>query len=226
MYIVFIRTVLLFVLIIAVMRIMGKRQIGQLQPAELVVTILLSEVAATPMQDTDMPLVNSVIALMLLTGLELLLSFASLKSAKIRTLLQGNSVVIVRNGCLQYEEIKRLRYTVDDILEAMRQKDVFDITEVEFAVAETNGSLSVFLKPDCRGVTTGDLHCVPEDKGVPTAVIADGAVIEEGLQECGMTQAQLLAVLKEKKLSREEVLLLSVNGAGEITVLGKDGKKC
>ena len=109
MFSLFVRTLLFFALIIVVMRLMGKRQIGQLQPAELVVTILLSEVAATPMLDRDIPLLHSLVTLMLLTGFELLLSFLSMKSAKVRTVLQGNSVVIIRNGVIDYAQIKKLR---------------------------------------------------------------------------------------------------------------------
>ncbi len=224
MYTVLVRTVFLFFVIIAVMRLMGKRQIGQLQPAELVVTILLSEVAAEPMLNTDMPLLYSVVTLMLLTGIELLISFVSLKSTKMRTILQGNSVVIVRNGVVLYEEITKLRYTVDDILEALRQKDVFDISEVEFAVAETNGSLSVYLKPPFRTATAQDVGNVPEDDGVPVAVVADGEFVQNGLKESGMTEKRLLSVLKKRKMQKKDVLLMTINGAGRIILFGKDGK--
>ena len=224
MYIVLIRTVLLFVVIIAVMRLMGKRQIGQLQPAELVVTILLSEVAATPMQDTDMPLLYSFVSLMLLTGFELLLSFLALKSTKMRTLLQGNSVMIIRNGEIQYEQIRKLRYTIDDILESLRQKDVFDISEVEFAVAETNGNLSVFLKPPFRTFTTGDAKCIPADNGVPSAVVVDGELLQSGLQASGMNEKKIDEILKRKKTDCRDVLLMTVDGAGNCRIYGKDGK--
>lgn len=208
------------------MRLMGKRQIGQLQPAELVVTILLSEVAATPMQDNDIPLLHSLVSLMLLTGFELLLSFLSLKNSKIRTVLQGNSVVLIRNGVIDYEQIKKLRYTLDDILEALRQKDVFDIEEVEFAVAETNGSLSVFLKPQYRAPTTADLQCIPTDNGVPTTLIADGEVLPTGLQESGISERKLQKVLRHKNKTVNDVLLLTVDGAGHFVLFGKDGKRC
>ena len=223
---VFVRTAFLFAVIIVVMRLMGKRQIGQLQPAELVVTILLSEVAAAPMVDKDIPLVYSLTALMLLTGFELLLSFLALKNAKIRTVLQGNSVVLIRNGEIDYEQSKKLRYTLDDILEALRQKDVFDISEVDFAVAETNGSLSVYLKPQYRTPTTADLKCIPRDNGIPCTLIADGEILPDGLRESGISQRKVDQFLQSKKKTPQEILLLTVDGEGKFVAFGKDGKQC
>lgn len=226
MHTIFIRTAFLFFVIIVVMRLMGKRQIGQLQPAELVVTILLSEVAAAPMVDRDIPLLYSLSSLMLLTGVELLLSFLALKNARIRTILQGNSVVLIRNGVINLEQCKKLRYTLDDILEALRQKDVFDISEVEFAVAETNGSLSVYLKPQYRNPTNGDLDCTPRDSGIPCTLIADGELLQEGLQESSVSQQQINKYLKSKKKSINDVLLLTVDGDGNFVLFGKDGRLC
>ena len=150
MLICFIRTLILFVVIIFGLRLMGKRQIGQLQPAELVITILLSEIAATPMQDNDISMLNSVVAIMILVSLEIIMSAISLKSMSFRGLLQGNSIVIIKDGVIDPGQMKRLRFTLDDLLEALRQKDVFDIEEVEYAVVETNGTLSVLLKPCYR----------------------------------------------------------------------------
>ncbi len=226
MFTVFVRTALLFAIIIFVMRLMGKRQIGQLQPAELVVTILLSEVAAAPMVDKDIPLLYSLTALMLLTGVELLLSFLSLKSAKFRTILQGHSVLLIRNGVIDYAQCKNLRYTLDDILEALRQKDVFDISEVEFAVAETNGSLSVYLKPQYRTPTAEDLDCVPRDTGIPCALIADGEILWDALQENGVSRRSLELYLQSKKKQPQDILLLTVDGKGKFNAFGKDGRLC
>ncbi len=223
---VFVRTTFLFIVIIVVVRLMGKRQIGQLQPAELVVTILLSEVAAAPMVDGDIPLLHSLTALMLLTGFELLLSFLALKNAKVRTVLQGNSVVLIRNGVIDYAQCKKLRYTLDDILEALRQKDVFDISEVEFAVAETNGSLSVYMKPEFRAPTTADLQCIPRDGGIPCTLIADGEILPDGLRESGISQRKMEHFLQKKKKSVQEILLLTVDGEGKFVAFGKDGKLC
>ncbi len=226
MFTVFFRTVLLFAVIILVMRVMGKRQIGQLQPAELVVTILLSEVAATPMTDRNIPLLYSFISLMLLTGFELLLSFVALKNSKVRTILQGNSVEIIRNGNIDYAQIRKLRYSMDDILEALRQKDIFDISEVEYAVAETNGNLSILLKGDYRTPNAKELQVKIKDGGVPKTVIVDGELLQSGLQESELTREQVILKLKKKKMTVDQVLLMTVDACGQTVIFGKDGKQC
>ena len=143
-----IRTVILYLLVIAAVRLMGKRQIGQMQPTELVVTILLSEIAAVPMQDTETPLLNSVIAVLLLAAFEIIQSAVSLKSRKFRRLFDGSPAVIVSNGEADIKKMRKLRLTADDLSSALRQKDIFDINEVLFAVVETNGTLSVCKKPE------------------------------------------------------------------------------
>ena len=143
----FFRTVILLIIIVIAVRIMGKRQIGQLQPAELVVTILLSEIAATPMQDNDIPMLNSVVAILVLVALEIIMSALSLKSIKIRGVLQGNSVILIKDGEIQQNQMKRLRFTLDDLLEALRQKDVFDVSLLStYAIAVF---LTLYQPPGC-----------------------------------------------------------------------------
>ena len=152
MFITLIRTSVLYIFVIAIMRLMGKRQIGELQPTELVVTLLLSEIIAIPMQDNDISLVSTIVPVLVLVGFEILISVIGLKSVKIRSLMQGNSIIIIRDGKLDLEKIKELRFTIDDILEALRQKDIFDISKVQYAVVETNGTISVMLKPQFEPV--------------------------------------------------------------------------
>ena len=164
MLISFIRTVILLVCVVAAVRLMGKRQIAQLQPVELVITILLSQIAATPMQDNDLPLLNTVVALLVLAGIEIILSAAGMKNKKIRTLLEGNPVVVIKDGVPDRKQLSRLRYTEDDITEALRQKDIFDISQVQYAVAETNGALSVILKPEFRTPTVSDVGNILKEK--------------------------------------------------------------
>ncbi len=121
----FIRAVILYITVITCVRIMGKRQIGELQPSELVITILISEIAAIPMQDTDLPLINTIVPLLILVSLEIITSAISIKSQKFRNLMQGNSMIIIKNGVLDQKQIKRLRLSVEDILEALRKKRYF-----------------------------------------------------------------------------------------------------
>lgn len=216
------RTAILYVLLIFIMRIMGKRQIGQLQPGELVITILISEIAAVPMQDNDIPMLNSVISVLLLAAFEIITSAISMKSIKVRSLLQGNSLVVIRNGVLDQKQIKRLRYTIDDILEALRQKDVFDIADVQYAIAETDGSLSVLLKPEKRPLSIGDADIEPKKSGLQCVMISDGKIIRSEFKDCGMTDKKLKNLLKEKKINPRNVMLLTIDETGKMNMIERD----
>ena len=222
MLISFVRTGILLVVIVIAVRIMGKRQIGQLQPAELVVTILLSEMAATPMQDNDIPMLNTLVAIAVLVSLEILMSVVSLKSRRARSLLQGNSVIIIRNGKIDESEMKRLRYTLDDLLEALRQKDVFDVGDVQYAIAETDGTLSVLLKPEKRTVTAEDLKLESKDNGLSCAVIMDGEIVKSDFRECGMNDRKLADLIKSTGEKPENIFLLTVDRTGGYNFMKKE----
>ncbi len=222
MLISFVRTGILLVVIVVAVRIMGKRQIGQLQPAELVVTILLSEIAATPMQDNDIPMLNSLVAIAVLVSLEILMSVVSMKSLRIRSLLQGNSLILIRNGKVDSKQMKRLRYTLDDLLEALRQKDVFDINDVQYAIAETDGTLSVLLKPDKRTVTLGDMNITGEDRGLSCVVVMDGEIVRSDFKDCGMNDSKLNKLIEKTGESLENIFLLTVDKTGNYNLIKKE----
>lgn len=224
MFVTFIRTVILYLLLILIMRIMGKRQIGELQPTELVITILLSEIVAMPMQDNDLPLINTIIPVLVLVGLEILISVISLKSVKFRSVIEGNSLIIIRNGVLDQKQIKRLRYSVDDVLEALRSKDVFDISKVQYAIVETNGELNVMLKPEYATVTRKDLKINAEDTGIPCVVIADGKIIESDFKDCGMDMEKLNKLVREENINVAETFLMTVDKGGNTVVIGRNMK--
>ena len=224
MYVTVARTLILYILLIVIMRVMGKRQIGQLQPGELVITMLISEVAAIPMQDNDIPMINSVIAVLLLAAFEIIMSAIAMKSIRFRSLIQGNSIIIIRNGVLDQKQMKRLRYTVDDLLEALREKDVFSISDVQYAVAETDGSLSVLLKPEKRNVTVGDTCLQGEKSSIQCVVICDGRIIKSGMNDCGMTENALRQILSQKNLSADEILLLTCDPEGNTDIIKKEDK--
>ena len=224
MFVTLIRTVILYLFVIATVRIMGKRQIGELQPTELVITILLSEIVAIPMQDNDIPLLSAVIPVMVLVGFEILISVISLKSVRFRSAMQGNSIIVIRDGVPDLEEIKKIRFTIDDILEALRQKDIFDISKVQYAIVETNGAISVMLKPEFSEITKKDLRLKAEDNGIPCAVIVDGRIIESNFQYCNMTLKKFYELIKKDNIRIENTLLMTVDKKGNKTVIGKDGK--
>ena len=222
MLISFVRTGILLVVIVIAVRIMGKRQIGQLQPAELVVTILLSEIAATPMQDNDIPMLNTLVAIAVLVSLEILMSVISMKSLRIRSLLQGNSLILIRNGRVDSAQMKRLRYTLDDLLEALRQKDVFDIGDVQYAIAETDGSLSVLLKPEKRTVTLEDMNIPGKDNGLSCVVVMDGEIIRSDFKDCGMNDKKLERLIKNTGEQLESIFLLTVDKSGNYNLIKRE----
>lgn len=201
---------------------MGKRQIGELQPSELVITILLSEIAATPMQDNDLPIINSIIAVLLLVSFEIINSIIVMKSVKLRKFLQGNYLMLIRDGVIDQSQLKRLRFTVDDLMEALRQKDVFDIEEVQYAIVETNGKLSVMLKPEKRGVTPELIKLNAENNGIPCLVICDGKVIDTMFGECGLDCRKLKKMVKDKNMKLKDILLMTVDKGGNTTIIQKD----
>ena len=206
-----VRTVILYAVVNVSVRLMGKRQIGELQPAELVITILISEIAAIPIQDNAIQLINSIIPVAVLVGLEIISSAVSLKSLKFRYLSEGHAVAVIKNGKIDFEAMKSLRFSLDDLISALRQKDVFDISEVECAVMETNGVLSVLLKPECRTVTAGDAGINTDDCGLMHYPVIDGRIIKDTLGACALDKEALEHILRKDGVKKEEIILMSVD---------------
>ena len=222
MFVTLIRTVILYVLAVVSLRIMGKRQIGELQPSDLVVTLLISQIISIPIQDTDIPLVNTIIPIFLLVGFEILTSVFNMKSIKFRSFMQGNPVIIINDGVLNQRLLKDLRFTVDDLLEALRQKEVFDISQVQYAVVETNGQVSVLLKADHDTITRKDLNLQPEKQGYKCPVIIDGKIIEQDFAICNMNTEKIQGITKKEKIRIHDIMLMTVDAAGNHTIIKKE----
>ena len=218
-----IRTLILYIFIIFSMRLMGKRQFGELQPAELVITVLISEIAAIPLQDSDIPFGNSLVAVVLLVSLEIINSVFCMKNSKFRTLLQGNSVIVIRDGVIDQKQLKRLRFTVDDLLDQLRQKDVFDISDVRYAIVETNGQLSVMLKPEKEPYTAGMARTEDKSKSLLCMVISDGEFMKQAMNECNQTENKINKILQKNKVSLKEVFIMLADDMGNYTIIKKDG---
>ena len=223
MYVVLMRTFLLFIIIVLVMRLMGKRQIGQPQPTELVVTILLSEVASMPLEDNDIPLINSVFSVLLLASLEIISSAIALKSGKYRRAVEGNAVFIIKEGKLDVKAIKKLRYSMDDLMESLRQKDIFDVSDVEYAVVETSGNLSVMLKADKIPLTLKSIGESAEEKGIPAVVISDGKYIYSNFYLCRTSKDKIDKILSGEKISVDRIMLMTLDKKGNKYIITRDG---
>lgn len=213
------RTIILYVFLTLGIRIMGKKQIGEMQPNELVITLLISEIAAIPLQDTAKPILDGVTAIFMLIILEILMSVFCLKFMKIRKLMNGNSVVIIKNGVIDQKALKKVRMTVLDLVEQLRVENVFDISTVAFAVLEVNGNLSVLLKKSEQPATVKDLRIKTEPEALPLPVITDGKIIVESLNALGISQNQLERKLKANQTQVKDVFLMTLDRYDNINLV-------
>lgn len=220
------RTVILYALLVAGLRLTGKRQIGELEPIELVLTMLLSDLASVPMQDFAIPLINGVIPILTLLSLSTLLSYASLRSVRLRRLLCGEAALIINDGQLLQSAMRRNRLTMDELLEELRSQGVCDLSDVKYAVLETSGKLSLLLYPAQQPVTPAQLkRTVPDDISLPTVLIDDGRLLLDHFPRCGLDQDWLREELKRRGIpSVTEVFFLAVDDNGAVTCLMKEGR--
>ena len=219
-----IRALLIYFTVILAMRIMGKRQIGELNPHELVITILVSQIASIPLQDNTMPLANAFLPMLLLVSLEILASVASMKSLRLRNLLQGRPIFLIRHGKPDQKQM-RLRFTVDDLIDALRQKDVFDLSTVEEAVVEPNGSLSVRLRTEESPVTPKQLGVPTPDNGFPIPVVTDGHIVPEYFGDQLQDTAAIAKALQKESLRPGEQLVVTIDDSGTVFAVKKERKK-
>ena len=217
-----IRTVLLYIVIIAAVRLMGKRQISELQTSELVVTLLISDIAAIPMQDTGQPLVSGLIPIAVLVFCEVIISVIMLKSGGFRKLICGRPIVVINNGTVEQRELKRLRMTTEDLFEQLRQKDVFSLADVAYAIIETNGKMSVIKKPDKDMPTAGMMGIAIPDTGIETVVISDGVISDLSASLCNKSRAWIEGILRGKNLRADEVFIMTANTAGDFLIIKKE----
>ncbi len=216
MFIVIARTLILYIAVIGVIRIMGKRQIGELQPYELAITIMISALAAIPMEDIGIPLLYSLIPILLLLSFQELISLLTLKSSLARAIICGTPTVLIENGKIREDKLKKLRININDLLEQLRIKGYNSIENVEFALIETNGQISVIPKSQKRPLTPADLNIETNYEGIPTSLIIDGQILEENLKSINLDKNWLEKKLAEFNLHNEkEVFFAALNNKGE-----------
>ncbi len=216
------RTLLLYIIIVIAIRLMGKRQIGEMQPGELVVTLLISDIASMPLQDTDQPVLLGVSSIFTLVTVEILMSLLSLKSIGLRKLLSGKSAILIRDGAIDKRELKKVRMTVLDLVEMLRGQNVFDVSTVSFAVLETGGSLSVLLKAKDQPATVADIGVKKDRSGLPLPVISDGRILNDSVKALGITEKDIRDRLKKKRLKPAEVFLMTLDSGGKENIVKKE----
>ncbi len=217
-----IRTVIFYFIIILAIRLMGKRQIGDLQPSELVITILISEIAAMPIQDLDMPISMGIVATLTLMALEILISILAMKSLNFRKMFYGSSCIIIKDGKIDQKMLRRLRVTVPDILEVLRNQEVFDLNQVAYAILETNGQMSVLLKPEFQTASVNDLKGIETPSGMPCLVVSDGKLMKKAMENVKLKKEDIDNKLKENKLQLKDVFIMTVFESGEYNIVKKE----
>lgn len=225
MAIVLIRAVVLYIVITFSLRLMGKRQLGELQPSELVVTILISNIAAIPVEDISVPMIMGIVPILTLVCLDVVMSGVMLKSAKIRKLMIGSPRIIISEGKILQKEMKRLRYSVDDLTEAMRNQQIFDISEIQYAIVETNGKINFLLKKDYQPAEKQDVTAGGSTNDPPSVIIRDGIRDRDQLKIIALGEDWLTKILRENKISESRIFLMTADKNGNYDIVEKEKDK-
>lgn len=218
----YVRTVLLYLVLIAVIRLMGKRQVGQMEPSEFVVTMLVANLASIPMQDGGIPLYSGIVPILTVLALELILSGLVLRSIPLRRLLCGKPVILIENGRILQNNLRRTRITLDELTSQLREKDVLEPGEVQYAILETNGNISVFPYPAQQPATAKDAGIIAKRRYLPVTVVGDGYLYRENLALAGKDEAWLNKILKEKNADLASTWLLTVDGSDRVYFVKKE----
>ena len=218
----YIRTVILYLLLIVAIRLMGKRQIGQMEPSEFVVTMLVANLAAIPMQDGGIPLFSGVVPILTVLGAELVLSVLSMKSIRFRKLLCGKPVILIENGNILQQNLRKTRITLDELTGHLREKDVLDLRSVQYAILETNGNLSVFPFPKDRPASAREAGVQTKKQYFPITVVSDGKLLHENLEKAKKDTRWVQRVLNEQQAQLQDTWLLTVDGADHIYFCRKE----
>jgi len=210
MFIVMLRTIILYIIVVIAMRLMGKRQIGELQPFELVITIMISELASLPMQDMRIPLAHGVIPIITLLILEIIISLLELKSETARSLFCGRPSILIRNGAIDVKELKNQRFNITDLLEELRLQGYYNLDEIRYAILETNGQLSVIGKNETTPVTKKDMKIPCKENTLPIALVLDGKINYKNLKTIGKGYDWLKYQLNKNNITSPEQLIIAM----------------
>ena len=224
MLIAYIRALVIYLVLVGAVRLMGKRQVGQLEPSEFVVTMLIANLAAIPIQEGSIPLFSGLIPILTVLAMELVLSFLTLRSLRLRRLLCGKPVILIDNGRLLQHRLRMTRISLDELRGHLRLKEVLDIRQVQYAILETNGELSVFLYPGCQPAGADDAGIRVPPRHLGYTVIQDGVLFPEDLRRAGKDTRWLQGELDRRGVRLKDTLLLTVEPGGGVTFLKKEGR--
>ncbi len=216
MLITFLRTIFLYIIVLIVMRLMGKREIGQLQPFELAISIMIADLASTPMADPGIPLINGIIPILALLVMHLLISIINIKSIKARSILCGKPSILIYRGRIDEKMLKKERFTVNELEERLRGNNIVNIGDVEYAILETSGQITVIQKPGKRNVTIEDMKLEEKYEGIPYDLVVDGKVMYENLKRLNKDYNWLRREVAKFGIEPNQALIVTINGRGEI----------
>lgn len=216
MLIVFLRSIVLYIIVLIVMRLMGKREIGQLQPFELAIAIMIADLAAVPMAETGIPISNGIIPILGLLVMHLIISFFNLKSMKIREILCGKPAILIYRGKIDEKVLKKERFTLNELQERLRSSNVVNLGDVEYAILETSGQVTVIQKPDKRTTIPKDFNITPEYEGIPYDLVVDGKVMYKNLKTIGKDYNWLKKQVNKFNMEPEEALIVTFDGGSQM----------
>ena len=225
MIITFFRSIVLYIIVLIVMRLMGKREIGQLQPFELAISIMIADLASIPMADIGIPIFNGIIPILGLLAMHLIISLLNLKSMKAREIICGKPSILIYRGRINEKVLKKERFTINELEERLRANNVFNLGDVEYAILETSGQVTVIQKPEKRNTTPQDFKIVPEYEGIPYDLVVDGKIMYANLGEIGKDYNWLKKQVEKFKMKPEEALVVTMDGKGQIFCQKKENKK-
>ena len=216
MLITFIRSIILYIIVLIVMRLMGKREIGQLQPFELAISIMIADLATIPMTEIGIPIFNGIIPILGLLFMHLIISISNLKSTKIREIICGKPRILIYRGKIDEKALKKERFTINELQEKLRGNGVVNLGDVEYAILETSGDVTVIQKPDKRTTIPADFNIMPEYEGIPYDLIIDGKIMKKNLKAIGKNYVWLDKQVKKFGIKPEEALIVTLDGKGQM----------
>lgn len=226
MLITFLRSIILYILVLVVMRLMGKREIGQLQPFELAISIMIADLATIPMSEIGIPILNGIIPILGLLVMHLFISYVNMKSMKIRAWMCGKPSILIYRGKIDQEVMTKERFTVNELQERLRANNINSIADVEYAILETSGQVSVIEKPEKRNVKPEDLNIKPEYEGISYDLVIDGVIMYENLKLLNKDYRWLKEEVNKFNFEPEDAFLVTIDGKNEIFCQKKEQKSC
>lgn len=221
----FFRAILLYIIVLIVMRLMGKREIGQLQPFELAISIMIADLASIPMTDTGVPISNGIIPILGLLVMHLLISVINLKSMKAREIICGKPRILVYRGRIDEKALKKERFTINELEERLRGNNVVNLGDVEYAILETSGNITVIQKPEKRNTIPEDFNITPEYEGISYDLVVDGKVMDKNLKKLGKNYQWLKNQVAKFNMKPEDALVVTLDGKGQIFCQEKEKEK-